>query len=245
MRGLVPPCALITEVIVRQGPEALKVSPVALSTLNIITGLNNTGKTMLLDLLARAGRDSPTGRPWRGELAADIHWFDPQPHLLQLNSGENGTELVQDSRPAPSLAAPYRAVTVRPLRRPAPQLDDWAGQLGLDRHAFLEVLREVPRCVQGEVSQVNVTGGIPEVRLRSLPDPVRLDGDSPGWGAAVVLHEVAIALAQIHSLKGPTLLLIDDFGDCFHPVIARRLLTLLASAVAGWVCPAGGFSSGR
>ena len=43
MRGLVPPGALITEVIVRQGPEALKASPVALSTLNIITGPNNTG----------------------------------------------------------------------------------------------------------------------------------------------------------------------------------------------------------
>src|SRR5712691_7809043 len=53
MRGLVPPCTLITEVNVREGPEGLKARPVALSALNIITGPNNVGKTTLLNLLAR------------------------------------------------------------------------------------------------------------------------------------------------------------------------------------------------
>ena len=54
MRGLVPPCTLITEINVRQGPEALIIRPIALSAFNIITGTNNAGKTTLLDLLARA-----------------------------------------------------------------------------------------------------------------------------------------------------------------------------------------------
>ena len=34
MRGLVPPCAMITEVSVREGPDALTSRPIALSTLN-------------------------------------------------------------------------------------------------------------------------------------------------------------------------------------------------------------------
>jgi hypothetical protein len=45
MRGLVPPCALITEISLRQGPQALTTRPVTLSALNIITGPNNSGNT--------------------------------------------------------------------------------------------------------------------------------------------------------------------------------------------------------
>ncbi len=174
MRGLVPPCALITEINVRMGPEGLTARPVALSKLNIITGPNSSGKTTLLNLLARAGRDPLSNHSWLGELSAEIHWFDPQPHLLQVNDRDGSVELVHDSRRAPSFSAPYRAVTVRAPRHPASGLDDLAGLLGLDRHTFLELLREVPQCVRGDVSQVDVINGIPVVRLHSLPDPVRL-----------------------------------------------------------------------
>ena len=96
--------------------------------------------------------------------------WDPE----AFSAGVGGTELIQDSRPAPSLAAPYRAVTVRPLGRLRPRLDDWADLLDVDLRTFLEVLRDVPWCVRGEVSHVDITDGVAEVRLRSLPDPVRL-----------------------------------------------------------------------
>ena len=235
MRGLVPLCTLITEVNVRHGPEALKVRPVALSALNIITGPNNSGKTILLDLLARAGRgDRLTDRPWYGDLAADIHWFDPQPHLLQLHLGDDGVEVLHDHRRAPSSATPFRTVTIGTPRRPASGLDYWASLLDLDRHAFLSLLREVPQCVRGEVSQVDVVNEIPVVSLHSLPDPIRLDEGAVHGGAAMVLLEVAIALAQSHSLTGPTLLLIDDFGDFLHPVITRKLLRILTNASQGF-----------
>jgi hypothetical protein len=194
---------LITEVNVRQGPEALKVRPVALSALNIITGPNSSGKTILLDLLASAGRDDrQTDRRWSGNLAADIHWFDPQPHLLQLHVGDGGVEVLHDHRHAPTLATPYRTVTIRPPRRSASGLDYWASLLDLDRHAFLGLLREVPQCVRGEVSRVDIVNGTPMVSLQSLPTPVRLDESTPKGGAAIVLLEVAIALAQMHSLTG-------------------------------------------
>lgn len=236
MRGLVPPCTLITEISLRQGPQALTARPVTLSALNIITGPNSSGKTTLLNMLARAGRDhSLADRPWTGELAADIHWFDPQPHVLKFSERDGNVEFVQDDQHLPSRFSPYRAVTVRHPTRPVTDLDGWAGLLSLDRHAFLEVLREVPQCVRGEVSQVDVTEGIPRVRLRSLPDPVNLDGNSASTGAGMlVLFEVAIALVQARSLREPTLLLIDDFGDFIHPVFARRLLAVLASASRGF-----------
>jgi hypothetical protein len=61
MRGLVPPCSMITE---RQGPGGLTSRPVTLSKLNIITGPGNSGTSTLVNLLARAGRDArPGGRP--------------------------------------------------------------------------------------------------------------------------------------------------------------------------------------
>ena len=235
MRGLVPPCTLITEINVRQGPEALKARPVALSTLNIITGANESGKTTLLDLLASAGREeSCADRPWSGDLAADIHWFDPQPHLLELHAGDTGIEVHHDHARAPRLSTPYRVVTVRPPRQPPAGLDDWAGLLDLDSHAFLRLLREVPRCVRGEVSRVDVINGAPVVHLHSLPAPILLDG-SPGNGAAgIVLFEVAIALAQAHSQSGPTLLLIDDFGDFLHPALVWKMLRILTNASGGF-----------
>ena len=110
MRGLVPPCSMITE---RQGPGGLTSRPVTLSKLNIITGPSNSGKSTLVNLLARAGRDPLTRRPWLGQLSADIHWFDPQPHLLRLEDRDGRVELVHDSRRAPALFARYRAVTLR------------------------------------------------------------------------------------------------------------------------------------
>jgi hypothetical protein len=112
MRGIVPPCAMITEASVREGPDALTSRPIALSTLNIITGPSNSGKTTLLDVLARAGQDgAPAGRRWYGPLSADIRWFDPQPHLLQLHDSEDGTKLIHDERRAPSTA--FHQDTVR------------------------------------------------------------------------------------------------------------------------------------
>ena len=234
MRGLVPPCTLITEINVRQGPQALTTRHVALSKLSIITGPNSSGKSVLLNLLARAGRDPLPGRHWFGELSADIHWFDPQPHLLHFSDRDGSVELLHDSLRAPSLATPYRAVTARAPHRPVSGADDLAGLLGLGRVAFLDLLREVPHCVRGDVTEVDVTGEVPVVRLLSAPDPVRLDDGVPRWTTAMVLLEAAIALAQLRSLEGPTLLLVDDFGDYLHLVAAARLLTVLEAASQGF-----------
>jgi hypothetical protein len=219
---------------VRQGPPALTAGHVALSKLSIITGPNSSGKSVLLNLLARAGRDPLPGRCWLGELSADIQWFDPQPHLLQFSDRDGSVELLHDSRPAPSLAAPYRVVTARAPYRPVSGADDLAGLLGLSRTAFLDLLREVPRCVRGDVAEVDVTGEVPVVRLLSAPDPVRIDDGVPRWATALLLLEAAIALAQARSLEGPTLLLVDDFGDCLHPAAARRVLAVLAAASQGF-----------
>jgi energy-coupling factor transporter ATP-binding protein EcfA2 len=72
-----------------------------LSKLNIITGPGNSGKSTLVNLLARAGRDPLARRAWLGQLSAGIHWFDPQPHLLRLEDRDGRVGLVHDSQRVP------------------------------------------------------------------------------------------------------------------------------------------------
>jgi len=114
MRGLVPPCSMITE---RQGPGGLTSRPVTLSKLNIITGPGNSGKSTLVNLLARAGRDPLTRRPRLGQLSAGIHWFDPQPHLLRLEDRDGRGEPVHDSQRGPRS---FRPVPRRDAAGPGP-----------------------------------------------------------------------------------------------------------------------------
>jgi hypothetical protein len=76
--------------------------------------LNDTGKSILLDLLASpAGHGAARERHWHGELLADIQWFDPQQHTLQLRARDGQLGFRLDGAPAPFLPAPYRPVYLR------------------------------------------------------------------------------------------------------------------------------------
>jgi hypothetical protein len=229
MRGLVPSCALITEVSFRKGPAALTARPVALSRLNVVVGMNESGKSILLDLLAGAVRKGPLSqRPWHGDLDAAVHWFDPQPHTIRLQAHDSGIELCHEPG-----RAMYRTVTVRRPMQPVAGLRGWASLLGLDSRSFTDLLFEVPERVAGEVSRVELINGVPVAYLRSIPEPVHLD-ESPSPGSAwIVLFESAIALAQSCAQSAPTLLLIDDFGDYLHPHLAEKMLALLARVTTG------------
>jgi hypothetical protein len=105
---------MITE---RQGPGGLTSRPVTLSKLNVITGPGNSGKSTLVNLLARAGRDPLTRRPRLGQLSAGIHWFDPQPHLLRLEDRDGRGEPVHDSQRGPRS---FRPVPRRDAAGPGP-----------------------------------------------------------------------------------------------------------------------------
>jgi hypothetical protein len=235
MRGLTAPRGLITEITVHQGPGALTARSIPLSVLNLITGYNNIGKSTVLDLLASpAGHGAARERHWHGELAADIQWFDPQPHALQLRARDGQLGFRQDGTPLPFLPAPYRPVYLKIPRCRIMRLHDWARLLGLDVNAFLRVIAEVPERVQGEVSGVAVACGSPEVRLRSWPQPVQLDGHPGDAAAWTVIFETAIALAQVQSQAGPTLLLVDDFGDFLHPSLACKMFELLTNLTEGF-----------
>lgn len=235
MRGLVAPCGLITEITVHQGPGALATRSVTLSVLNVVIGCNNTGKSTLLDLLASVTRQGPLGdRQWFGDLAADIHWFDPQPHTLRLQAHDARIRFHLDHKPVPFLPSPYRTVVVRTPRRHLTELRDWAKLLDLDVNAFINLLVEVPDRVRGEVSSVEIINGAPLVHLRSWREPVRLEGHPGNAAVWTVLFETAIALAQVHSQAGPTLLLVDDFGDFFHRTLVNKMFKLLTDVTEGF-----------
>jgi hypothetical protein len=235
MRGFVAPCGLITEITIHQGPGALATRCVTLSVLNLLIGYNNTGKSTLLDLLASASGQGFIGdRQWIGDLSADIHWFDPQPHMLRLQARDSRIGFQLDHKPVPLLPTCYRPIVVRTPRRRLTELREWAKLLDLGVNAFLNLLLEVPDRVQGEVSSVEVVNGAPLVHLRSWPEPVQLEGHPGNAAVWTVLFETAIALAQVHSQAGPTLLLVDDFGDFLHPMLINKLFKLLTEVTKGF-----------
>jgi hypothetical protein len=49
-----------------------------------------------------------------------------------------------------------------------------------------------------------------------------------------ILFETAIALAQVHSQAGPTSLLVDGFGDFFHPMLVNKMFKLLTDVTEGF-----------
>ena len=235
MRGLVTPYGLITEITVRQGPAALVGRAISLSILNVVVGYNETGKSTLLDLLACvAAPDRFSGRSWNAGLAADIQWFDPQPHMLRLHTQDGRVSFALDQKPVPFLPAPYRPVVVRTPRRYLTGIRDVAELLHLDTSSFLNLLVEVPDRVQGQVSHVEVVNGAPLVRLRSWPEPVQLEGHPGSAAVWTVVFETAIALAQVYAETGPTLLLIDDFGEFFHPKLTHEMFKLLTDRTRGF-----------
>ncbi|MFI7694216.1 AAA family ATPase [Nonomuraea sp. NPDC049655] len=235
MRGLVAPGGLVTGITIHQGPAALASRSVTLSALNVVVGYNGTGKSILLDLLASVAQSAPFGdRRWVGDLAADIHWFDPQPHMLRLQARDSRIRFKLDHKPVPFVPAPYRPIIVRTPRNHLTELRELAELLDLDANSFRNLLFEVPDRVCGEVSSVEITDGTPLVHLRSWPEPVRLEGHLSSAVVWTVLFETAIALAQVLSQTGPTLLLIDDFGDFLHPLRVDRMFKLLTDATLGF-----------
>ena len=115
MREINPaPIGLVTEIAVSGGPGDLASRTLSLSMLNLVQGANDTGKSMLLDLLASP--DAPhylSDRRWMNGLSADIRWFDPNPRTLRLEAPAGQMRFVSEDRSTPVVSAPYRAVVVR------------------------------------------------------------------------------------------------------------------------------------
>ncbi|MEU8179100.1 AAA family ATPase [Microbispora hainanensis] len=169
-----------------------------------------------------------------GELSADIHWFDPNPHTLRLQVDDCHIRFHLDQKPMPFLPTPYHPIVVRSPRRHLTDLSDLAALLDLDVASFLNLLTEVPARVDGQVSRVEVAGDAPLVHLRSWPEPALLRGHPHPGAAWIVLFETAIALAQVQSQAGPTLLLIDDFGEFLHPKLVNKMFKLLTDRTQGF-----------
>ncbi|WP_432927733.1 hypothetical protein ACQPZZ_00060 [Microbispora sp. CA-135349] len=235
MRGLSAPHGLITEITVREGPGALAARSVNLSVLNLVLGYNGTGKSTLLDLLAGAAQPGLLAeRQWFGRLAADIHWFDPMPHTLRLQAQDGRIKFRLDHKPMPFLPAPYRSIVVRNPRRRVRDFRDLAELLGLDVTTFLNLLLEVPDRVFGTVLRVEVINDAPVVQLAYWPEAISLADDASPMALWTVLFESAIALAQVSSEAGPTLLLIDDFGDFLHQKLVHEMFQLLTERTQGF-----------
>lgn len=235
MRGATISTGLITEITIRKGPAALKARTIELSVLNLVQGHNESGKSVLLELLASATQyGRARSRNWMGDLAAEIRWFDPQPHTLKIKAHDGRLRFDLDARHGAIVTEPYRTVVPRYPDCGRGTILDLAAALSIDVSTFIDILAEVPSRVRGEVQDVEIVGGRPIVHLASLRQPIKSD-DSPCTSQALdILLEVAIEMAQIHAEEGPTLLLVDELLDSFHPSRAFRMFELLAKRTTGF-----------
>ncbi|MET8148877.1 AAA family ATPase [Actinoplanes sp. NPDC049668] len=236
MRGITPPpVGLITEIAVHGGPGDLAGRKLSLSMLNLVQGANDTGKSMLLDLLASP--DAPhylSDRRWINGLSADIRWFDPNPRALRLEAPAGQMRLISEDRSTPVVSAPYRAIVVRGGQTPLRSHRDFAIELGLPEQVLLEVLAQVPNRVKGMVIEVDLQDSAPVVRLDGSPRSVRCDESASFGQMWIVLLECAIALAQIRSNHESTLLLIDEPEMHLNTPIVYRLFRLLGERTFGF-----------
>ncbi|MGW4894109.1 hypothetical protein ACWEQL_17825 [Kitasatospora sp. NPDC004240] len=234
--GVAGPGGWINSVEVREDVWLAEPTTVRFSRCNMFIGPNASGKTLFMTLLS--GLSEPSQIMRRAALPdsavnAVINWYDPQPRTAEISADERGISFVLDGAGVPFVAQPYRVLkpSLPLLGHPAGSLTSLASRLGLDPWNARGLLLRTPEIVGGAVKEVAIEGkdGIRAVcSLDGKEFCVR--GSEQERLPAIVVLEVAIALAEESARAQPTLLLLDEDLDMMHPRGFRHCRELLSSA---------------
>ncbi|MGW5517479.1 hypothetical protein [Nocardia africana] len=197
---------------------------------NVITGPNDSGKSILTRLIASvANPDSIAEMSRHRDVDMAVQWFDPFEHSA-ATAGRNGeVSHVVDGLDVASVARPYKTILLSTgCHDSIDTIVSLAQLFDLSETAMKSTLTLLA-ANNDLVKDVGYVG----IRIRWSLD---IDGrrtasageDLPYWVKSAILLEIADAHAQHHARVEPTILLLDEFIELYkHPRMATAALERL------------------
>lgn len=205
---------------------------IQLSKLNLLFGMNNSGKTRLLHLLRSLASPNllmDSGYP--ADLSCAITWFDPAHRKAVVRVEGESLEYHVDGRRVPLPPRPYRVLTFGPdsyvanaLRAGAPTVSGVARFLGIDPWAARTVITSMSELLPDVIADLSVEGD--HVRV-SYQQGRRRGQDGPRWD---FWFYSLVVFAELQARAEPTILVLDEPLTYVHPMAQRKMLELFESA---------------
>jgi hypothetical protein len=223
---------LVESILINSAP-ILATRKFELGMRNVITGENNTGKSMLARLIASVAYPDHVARMSRQRnVDIEVSWFDPHVHNVNTSGRFGKVSHVLDGQPVPYVARPYKTIL----------LDDPSGHNSLASVIALSQLFDlsfsamngmlrmlVESC--GLVKEIEVHDAridwIVDVNGRTIRSP-GVEGLSGGQ-QSTILFELAGIHACHHARVEPTFLIVDSLLDCCHPDLQVAVLERLGT----------------
>ncbi|WP_134001644.1 hypothetical protein [Kribbella sp. VKM Ac-2566] len=225
VHGLMPDkCGLVESITVRSPAIHGAGRTVELGMLNLITGPNATGKTMLARLLTTVSDPSYVATLSRTrDIDISVKWFDPHKHQVSTSGRGGEVRHVLDGVPVPYVARPYKAtmLSINDFTQPW-SLTTLAQQFDLSTAAMAATLNALPEN-SSMIKEIDITDAAVTFVVDRDGRTTKIASDA--WPQASDLNlpifvELACAHARHHARVEPTLLILDEFLDRTHD---RRL----------------------
>ncbi|MET4670073.1 AAA family ATPase [Streptomyces sp. PvR018] len=201
---------------------------IRLSKLNLLFGMNGSGKTRLFHLLRcltspHLLMDAASVK-YPADLSCAITWFDPALRRASVDVRGEGLEYQVDDRKVPLPPRPYRVWSfgTQAFVMESPTVSGIADFLGIDSWAARTVVRSLPDLLPNVISGVSLNGkGSVGVTY------------CQGWRAAnrsrIFPFYVLAAFAELQARAEPTILVLDEPFNFLHPAMEREILDLFES----------------
>ncbi|MGW2681086.1 hypothetical protein [Streptomyces sp. NPDC001436] len=200
-----------------------------LSKLNLLFGMNASGKTKLLHLL-RSLSSPNLLMEHSGDLSCVVTWFDPELRKAAVDVRGRWLEYTVDGRRVPLPPRPYRVLTFgreeysRPLFHLKPfSVSGIAQFLGVDLWTARSVISNMPVMLPDLMSRVSLYGDDIEVSWSEAFGEQGL-GRRAFWVYALAVF------AELQAQAEPVILVMDEPLAYLHPAVHRPMLELFESA---------------
>ena len=202
---------------------------IRLSKLNLLFGMNGSGKTRLFHLLRcltspQLLMDAASVK-YPADLSCAITWFDPALRRAAVDVRGEVLEYQVDDRRVPLPPRPYRVWSfgTKSFVMESPTVSGVADFLGVDPWTARTVVASLPGLLSAVISgaSLNSDGSISVTYCR-------------GWRAAeqsrIFPFYVLAAFAELQARAEPTILVLDEPFACLHPAIEMEILDLFESS---------------
>ncbi|MGP3775475.1 hypothetical protein ACTWJ8_32115 [Streptomyces sp. SDT5-1] len=203
---------------------------VRFSKLNLLFGMNNSGKSKLLHILRALSyphllMDNPAN------LSCVITWFDPELRKALVEVRGRWLEYRVDDRRVALPPRPYRVLSLGPeayngrfFRWKASSVSGIAEFLGVDLWVARTVISNMPSMLPGVIDCVAFCGD--DVRVSYRADAF----DQEKIGSVAVWFYALAVFAELQARVEPTILVLDEPFVTLHYAAQRHVLDLFESA---------------